>query len=523
MVGKDKECTHHMLLKSVFKVGSLTLLSRIFGFIRDILTASYLGAGPIADAFFVAFRLPNFFRRLFAEGAFSAAFVPIFSRILTQNGKAAALAFAEHSMAALITILIVLTALAEFFMPSVMYIIAPGFVDSPDQFSLAVEFGRITFPYLLFISLVALMGGVLNSLDKFAAFAAAPILLNLTLIFSLLVLARETPTPGHAMAWGVFIAGILQFLFLLLDCRRHGVNLKLKRPTLTPEVRKLGKLVLPGAFGAGVMQINLLVSTILASFLPTGSVSYLYYADRISQLPLGVIGIAIGTALLPILSKQIRSDNMAQASTTQNHGIELGLMMAIPASVAMLTIPDVILSILFERGAFNAGTTAAAAAALQALGAGVPAYILVKVLAPGFFAREDTKTPVKIAMVSVALNITLNLILMQHYLHVGIAMGTAIAAWVNAGLLGFILHRRGFLALSRETIKNTGLIIAAALLMGAALLYLKQFSIGDSFWAGVIYLMGLVVAGKAVYFTGLVATGVLNRKRLKVLTKGTTS
>jgi hypothetical protein len=321
------------LLRSVFTVGSYTLLSRVMGFVRDILTAALLGAGPVADAFFVAQRLPNLFRSLFAEGAFSAAFVPLFAGTMAVRGKETARIFAEDALAVLLAALLIFVLAGEILMPWVMTVIAPGFGDDPEKFALAVALARITFPYLLFIALVALQGGVLNSVDRFAAAAATPTLLNLFLIAALLMMRRFGWHDGRALAWAITGAGLAQFLWLMFSCTRAGLGLRLPWPRLTPEVRRTLWIMGPGAVGAGVTQVNLLISTALASFLPGGSVSYLYYADRLNQLPLGVVGIAVGTAILPPLSRQLRLGEHAAAVTTQNRGLELALLLTLPAAV----------------------------------------------------------------------------------------------------------------------------------------------------------------------------------------------
>jgi putative peptidoglycan lipid II flippase len=461
------------LLRSVATVGSYTLLSRIFGFVRDILTAALLGAGPVADAFFVAQRLPNLFRSLFAEGAFSAAFVPLFAGTMAQHGKEAARIFAEDALAVLLAALLGFVLLGEIFMPAVMAVIAPGFGGDPAKFGLAVELARITFPYLLFVALVALQGGVLNSVDRFAAAAATPILLNLFLIAALLLMDRFGWRDGRALAWAVTGAGLAQFLWLLSSCSRAGLALRLPLPRLTPGVRRTLAVMAPGTIGAGVTQLNLLISTALASLLPGGSVSYLYYADRLNQLPLGVVGIAVGTAILPPLSRQVRLGHHAEAVGTQNRGVELALLLTLPASVALIVLATPILSVLFQRGAFGAADTAATAAALAAYAAGLPAFVLIKVLAPAFFARHDTATPVKVAIAAMITNLCLTLLLMRFLAHVGIAAATTAAGWVNALSLLALLIRRGhfrFDSRARRSLPRVGL---AALGMGAVLVLLR--------------------------------------------------
>lgn len=464
------------LLRSSATVGGFTMISRVLGFLRDILIAALLGAGPVADAFFVAFKFPNFFRRLFAEGAFNAAFVPVFAGHLADGGMAAARDFAERTLAVLLVVLLALLLAAEIAMPWLMYAMAPGFARDPEKFRLAVEFTRITFPYLLFISLVSLMGAVLNSLGRFAAAAATPILLNLALIGALLGAAPHLPTAGHALAWGLAVAGALQFLWLAGACARAGMALHLPRPTLGPEVKKLLRLMLPGAIGAGVVQINLVVDVILASLLASGSVSYLYYADRVNQLPIGVVGVAVGTALLPLLARQLRAGETAAAADSQNRAIEFVLLLGLPAAAALMVIAPPIVSVLFERGAFGAAESRATAMALAAYGAGLPSYLLIKVLAPGFFAREDTATPVKIGVAAMIANIAFNLILMGPLGHVGIALATSLSGWLNAGALAWLAGRRGYLMPDDRLCRRVPrTLFASALLAGA--LYLAQVAL----------------------------------------------
>lgn len=458
------------LIRSVVTVGGYTLASRILGFVRDVAVAAVLGAGAIADAFFVALQLPNLFRRLFAEGAFSAAFVPLFSDRLARDGRAAADAFAEEALAALLAVLFVLVLAFQIAMPWAMLVLAPGFADEPQKFDLAVLFTRITFPYLLFISLVSLLSGVLNSLGRFAAAAAAPILFNLSLIAAVLAATLVFPTAGHALAWGVAAAGVAQFLWLLAACARAGVRLRLAWPRLTPGVGRLLALALPAALGAGASQINLVINQMIASFLPSGSIAYLFYADRLNQLPIGVIGVALGTALLPLLSRQIAAGGAAESIATQNRAIEFGLLFTLPATAALIVIPFTLIGVLFQRGAFGAAETAATAAALVAYAVGLPAFVLTKVLTPGFYARQDTRTPVRIAVATVACNIVLNLALIVPLAHVGLALALSLSAWLQTGLLAFVLHRRGHWR-ADDRLKTRGFrALLAALVMAAALL-----------------------------------------------------
>lgn len=457
------------LLRAITAVGSMTLLSRVFGFVRDILIAAVLGAGTTADCFFVAFRLPNLFRRLFAEGAFAAAFVPIFSGLVETDGREAAKRFADQAFTALALFLVAFTALFEIAMPWAMYGLAPGFDAVAGKMELAVELSRIAFPYLLFISLVSLQSGVLNSLGRFAAAAAAPVLLNLTLIAALLGLTPVLETPGHALAWGVCAAGVVQFAWLAWHCRREGLPVTLVRPRFGPKVKLLAKRILPVVLGASLYQVNLLIGTILASLLSEGAVSYLYYADRVNQLPLGVVGVAVGTALLPMLSRHIKAGNDGAAHHVQNRGLEFALLLTVPAAVALIVIADPIVSVLFQRGRFTGADTDATAAALAAYAVGLPAYVLIRVLAPGFFAREDTVTPVRVAAASMVANIVLNVVLMQVLAHVGIALASSLAAWMNAVLLWVILRRRDFLKIDARLRSRLPRIVLASILMAIVL------------------------------------------------------
>jgi putative peptidoglycan lipid II flippase len=480
--------------------------------------AAYLGAGPIADAFFIAFKFPNFFRRLFAEGAFNAAFVPMFAGLVATSGRAAAKRFAEDAMAVLLAALFLLLILAELAMPVIMRGLAPGFVSDPAKFALAVDLTRITFPYLLFISLVSLQGGVLNSLDRFGAVAFTPVLLNLCLIGSLIGLAGLAPTPGHALAWGVAGAGVAQFLWLAWATGRADMALSLPWPRPTPEVKRLLTLMLPAALGAGVVQVNLLIDIVIASLLPTGAVSYLYYADRIYELPLAVIGIAIGTALLPALSRQARRGETAAAVATLNRGLEAALLLSLPATAALVVLPLPIISVLFERGAFGAAEASATAAALAAYAVGLPAYVLIKVLTPGFYAREDTRTPVKIAVVAVVLNTSVALALMGPLAHVGIALATAVSAWVNVAALAVVLHRRGYLVPDAALLRRLPRMVLASAIMGSVLWALVP-PLSGWLTGGLVLrttaLVILVIAGLVVFAVAALITGAADRAELR--------
>jgi putative peptidoglycan lipid II flippase len=506
------------LFRSVATVGSLTMVSRLFGFVRDILTAAILGAGPVADAFFVAQRLPNLFRSLFAEGAFSAAFVPLANRALVDGGTPALRKFAEEAFAVLFAALLGFVILGELFMPWVMNVIAPGFADEPGKFQLVVDLTRITFPYLLFISLTALQGGLLNTVDRFAAAAATPVLLNLFLIAALLLMAGLHWTNGTVLAVALTLSGIAQFAWLMLSCRRAGVGLRLRMSHLTPGVRQTLKVMGPGVLGAGVTQLNLLVSTALASLLPGGSVSNLYYADRLNQLPLGVVGIAVATAILPPLSRQLRSGDETGAIATQNRGLELALLLTLPAATALAVLALPILTVLFERGAFGPTEASATASALIAYAVGLPAFVLVKVLAPAFFARHDTKTPVKVAMVSLATNLLLTVVLMRFLAHVGVAIALTASGWLQAALLLGILARRRHFHIDARSRANLPRIVLATLAMGAALVALRaalEPALAGTMMLRLGALVALVVAGLVAFLVPILALGVVNWRELR--------
>jgi putative peptidoglycan lipid II flippase len=457
------------LVKSVAVIGGLTLISRILGFVRDILIAARLGAGIYADVFFVAFKLPNFFRSLFAEGAFSSAFVPIFSGMLATEGKAAARVFADKVFTILLLVLLVFTLIMQFAMPVIMLVLAPGFAEDKEKFALAVHLTRITMPYLLCMSLVALCGGMLNSVGKFWAMAASPILLNLTMVAAILYLTHYTQTPAHALSWGVAIAGVVQLVAIMVACQRAGLLVRFRLPGKDSAVGRMLKNMVPGIVGSGIVQINLWVDTIIATLLPHGAVSLLYYADRVNQLPLAIIGTAMGTALLPLLSQQMRASDLEGAQKTQNRALEFGLLLTLPCTVMLIMTASPLIAVLFERGAFTAVETRGSAAALMAFSSGLPAFVMVKIFAPCFFAVHDTKTPVKYAVTCMILNIVLNLILMQFLQHVGIALATALSAWVNVLLLSVTLYKRKLFAVDAQLKKRLPRIVLSCLVMGMML------------------------------------------------------
>ena len=495
------------LARALGSVGGLTLASRILGLVRDSLFARFVGASFASDAFLVAFRLPNMFRALFAEGAFSAAFIPMFNQRVAEEGGGlkAGLSFAEDALSVLLPILLIMLVVVEIFAWPVTYALSGGFADvTPGQFDYAVLLSRITLPYLLLISIVSLLGGILNSLQKFWVNAAAPILLNLTLIVALLFFHAADPMlTARNQAIAVTVSGALQLGWLVWACARNGVMLWLRLPRLTPEVKRLLALIGPAAAGAGAAQINLVISTALAaSLLPEGSVSYIYYADRLNQLPLGLIGIGLGTVLLPTISRQLGSGDNAGAMETQNRGLELALFFTLPATVALIVCGVPIAAALFQHGKFTSADTLFTAQALAAFSVGLPSYILVKMLTPGFYARQDTATPVRFATISIALNILFNFALILPLRHMGPPLATALSSTANVVLLYWALRRRGHFIPDARLRRRTLRLFGAALTMGAVMWFLNDrfapYTTGPGLtrWAAMIV---LVSTGGLVY------------------------
>lgn len=513
------------LVRALGSIGGLTLASRVLGLVRDSLFARYVGASFASDAFLIAFRLPNLFRALFAEGAFSAAFVPMFSKKVGEAGGDTrnALSFAEEALSVLLPVLILMTAVMEIAAWPVVWALSGGFNDvTPGQFAYAVELSRITFPYLLLISLVSLLGGILNSLHKFWVNAAAPILLNATLIAALLFFHHDdTLVTARNQAIAVTISGALQLIWLILACRANGVKLRLRVPRLSPDVKKLLSLIGPAAAGAGATQINLIISTALAaSLLAEGSVSYIYYADRLNQLPLGLIGIGLGTVLLPTIARQLGAGNDDAAMHTQNRGAELALFLTLPATAALVICGGPIIAALFQHGAFTAENTVKTAQALAAFSVGLPAYILVKVLTPGFYARSDTRTPVRFATISIGVNLALNLALIVPLQHMGPPLATAVAAWVNVALLYRSLAQRGHFIADAQLRRRVWRLVGASVAMGAVMFFLNDLFtpyISGSWTIRTAAMLVLVGAGCLVYAVACFGTGAVRIGDLKAL------
>jgi putative peptidoglycan lipid II flippase len=496
------------LVRSFVTVGGNTAASRVLGFAREMLIAAALGAGPVADAFYAAFRFPNLFRRLFAEGAFNSAFIPLFARNLEEGGDAQAKAFASEVLAALFVVLLAVTAVAEIATAFlVATIVAPGFAGDPDKFDLTVLLTRIMFPYLACMSLVAMLSGILNALHRYFAAAFAPVVLNVILVAILsaaIYLDLPTRETGVWMGIGVFYAGLAQLALLGFAVRRAGFPLKLTRPKLTPGVKRLMWLGAPAAIAGGITQINLFVGQIIAS-QKDGAIAVLQYADRVYQLPLGIVGIAIGVVLLPELSRSLKAGHMREAAHNQNRSLEFALFLTLPAAAALFVIPEEVVRVLYERGAFAPETSAIVARALAVFALGLPAFVLIKVFSPGFFAREDTKTPMYAAAVAMITNIVLSIALFPYLAEVAIALATTVSGWLNAGILFTLLMRRGHWPLDRPTIRRVGLMLGVSVAMALALAAGARglaFAFAPS--ASIVWQVGalllLVIAGAALYF-----------------------
>src|ERR1700704_6200739 len=463
------------MLGRIFTVGGYTLLSRLTGFARDIMLAAILGAGPMADAFFVALRLPNHFRAIFAEGAFNAAFVPAYAHIRGERGETSAKLFANRIFTLLFFSQLVLLIVAWLFMPQAMSILAPGFTDDAEQRRLAIELTRITFPYLLLITLVTLYGGMLNVMHRFASAAAAPIFLNISMMATL-ALAAFFPSAGHAAAWGVLISGFLQYFLLAGDLSRHGGLPRFAPLRLDEDVRAFFRAIGPATLGSMGTQVAVFADTIIATFLATGALSALYYAERLYQLPIGVIGIAIGTVLLPEMSRRITAGDDAGAAASQRRAFEFTLLATVPFVAAFLTVPDVIMRATFVRGAFTTADAAAAGATLAAYAIGLIPFVTIRSAVATFYARKDTATPVKASLTGLTVNVVLKILLMGSLAQVGLALATAVGAWINLLLVVGFAVRAGYLDLDRALLQSLAKFAASGAVLAAALWFTARFA-----------------------------------------------
>ena len=518
------------LARSLGSVGGLTLASRVLGLARDMLFAQFVGANFASDAFAVAWRMPNMFRALFAEGAFSAAFIPMFNKKVANKqgpGLPAGISFAEDALSVLLPALILMTVALEVLAWPATYLISLGFHGaSREQFAYAVMLARFTFPYLMLISLASLLGGILNSLHKFWVAAAAPILLNIAQIVALVFFHTHEPlSTTKYQAISVTVGGALQLAWLVQACWANHVRLKLKRPSINADVKRLMRLIGPAAAGAGAVQFNLLVSTALATgLLPHGSVSYIYYADRLNQLPLGLIGIGLGTVLLPTISHQLGRGEDGDAMATQNRGMELALFFTLPATIALVVCGVPIIRALFEHGEFGADDAVKTGQALAAFSIGLPSYVLVKVLTPGYYARHDTRTPMRYAMISIAVNLGLNLAFIVPLKHVGPPLATALASTVNVWMLYQTLKKREHFESDQRLRRRVPRLALAAAVMGIALYFFAPLV--DPYMAGSIFrrfaaLIVLVGAGAAVYAIACFVTGAFVLDDIKLLMRRT--
>ena len=452
------------IYRSSVVVSAWTLISRIMGFIRDILFASILGSGPVADAFLIAFRIPNLCRKFFAEGAFSAAFIPLLSENNEKYGIEAGILFTSKIASVLLIFIVPLIILAEIFMPNIIYIIASGFVDDLVRFELALPYAKIIFPYLIFIIFTALFAAALNTHGKFWSGAAAPVIINIFLIIALIVSRYINTDVGLIISWAVLLAGIFQMLLLSWAHYKQGLAFSIFLPKIDADIKIFMKRFFPGAIGAGVTQINLLVASIFASQVP-GAISWLYYSDRVAQLPLGIIGIAIGTVLLPDLSKKISLGHKKEQDLVQERAILLSIVFALPSAVALIYLANLVITTLFGYGVFSESDIIATANALKIYALAIPAFMLIKILSPIFFARQDTKTPVKIATFCALANVLFCWYLMSYIGYLGIAIALCISGYLNAFLLFTIMLRRKFYIVSNLFLIGFLKIILATILM----------------------------------------------------------
>ena len=503
------------IIKATATVGGMTMISRILGFVRDMIIARYFGATAGADAFLVAFKIPNFFRRLFAEGAFSQAFVPILSEVKEKQGKEAVKHLIDALSFRLGGILLLVTATGVFGSSLWMMVFAPGFMDEPEKFNLAADMLSITFPYLLLISLVAFSSAIMNTYNQFAVPAFTPVFLNLVLISFAVWVSPLLDVPVMALAWGVLAAGVVQLLFHLPYLYRLGL---LPHPTRQPDpgVSEVKRLIIPALFGVSVAQINLLVDTILASFLITGSVSWLYYSDRLMEFPLGVFGVALATVVLPGLSKKAANENWQGFQKDIDSALRLVLIIGVPATLGLLLLAEPLIITLFFYGEFTALDVSMSGASLMAYSFGLLGFILVKILAPAFYARKDMKTPVKVAIIALTSNMVMNLILIGPFAHVGLAAATSISAFINSGLLYWYLTKQGvFTPLAGWGKLIVQVLLANVVLVIVILLINPDLTNWLSFtgWERMGWLLGLVFSVIVVYFATLMLVG-LNPKRL---------
>ena len=499
---KQTDNENDRLTKAAGVVGSATLLSRIFGFIRDVVIAWFFGAGLSSDAFFVAFRIPNLLRRLFAEGSLSIAFIPVFTDTLTNRGKDEAFEMARSAVRLLSVLLVVVAIAGIFLSPLIIRIIAPGFTDSPEKLSVTIFLTRIMFPYIFFIGMVALSMGILNVLGHFAAPALAPVFLNISIIGSVFFISPHMDNPVTGLAIGVVIGGILQLSLQVPFLIKKGFYFWQKAKIFHPGLKKIGLLMFPTIFGAAVYQINILVGTLLASLLPEGSVSYLYYADRLVQFPLGIFAIATATAVLPSISRQAAKKDLEAVQDTFAYAMNLVFFITIPAMVGLIVLREPIVALLFKRGAFDAKTTHLTAYALLYYSVGLWAFSAVRIVVSTFYALQDTKTPVRMAVISVCANILLGIVLMGPMGHGGLALATSLASMLNLVLLVRALRTKLGMAGLKTIMASVYKTLISSVFMGAAVWVTALFIIPskDGSLMGLFFgIVGSIIIGLVLY------------------------
>jgi len=498
------------LLKSTAIVSVMTLISRVSGLVRDVVMANLLGTNALADAFFVAFRIPNFLRRIFAEGAFSQAFVPVFSELTAQNTNEAK-RFVNTCAGVLALITFFISVLGVVFAPTIVDLLAPGFEEDPEKFNATVDALRIMFPYLFCISLVAMSAGVLNTLNRFAIPAVTPVLLNICLILAMLVVLPLFGNAAKTLAIGVMVAGVVQLLFQIPSIHKEGFLPRFDVDHQNPHARKVFTLMLPAVFSVSVAQINMLVNTYLASFLVTGSVSWLYYSDRLMEFPVGVFGIALATVVLPSLSKEHASGSVENFSNMLDWALRWVVIIAVPATAALYLLATPLLSTIFQYNAFNARDVVMSTMALESFSLGICGFIFVKVLAPGFFARKDTKTPMKIAIIAVVINVLLSIFLVKIYAHAGLALAISIAAWCNSAMLLIVLLYKNVFIPNSGWLWFLLRVLLAVVFMCLCLIALNkapELWYAQTLWQRLADVALLIVSGMIVYFAALLLLGI---------------
>ena len=509
-------------LKNTVEVGGLTFLSRISGLIRDLFVAKYLGAGKLSDCFLVAFRIPNLFRSIFAEGAFNSAFIPIFSGILYNDGKVNAKNFCKSIFALLFYILLIFTLLCEIFMPQVVQIFAPGFSANPEKFELAVKLSQITFPFLMFIALTSFFGSILNTLGNFKPYASTPIILNTCIVLSLLGFANFFPNAAYAVSWAVFVAGIIQLVWLFWVAKKYGFGVLSFTFNISQSVKQFFKKIMPGIIGAGIYHLNIMIGSIFAT--PTnGAVSWIYYADRLNQLPLGVIGVAIATVLLPSMTKELQKNHNNKGIMIFNNSIKMASLLVIPCAIGMMAASMPLIQIFFERGAFKASDTYATAQILQILCLSLPALVYTKLYSNVFYARKDTKTPMIVAGINLLFNLFLTVTLTHKFSYMGVVLAITISNWLGFLMLYYISYTKNFMHIYKRILKDIIKIVILSFVMGVIVYLGSIWIMSDIAEYGIAFrillLCLLIIFSMVFYFAGVFILRVINTNSIKKLLK----